>query len=449
MLTCLTVSSPVALPQSVLLLTHGDPFGITERMHQPAARHGYPTVTHSIRSEATHESARSADGARTASSFVPVRSPTGFKDSPVSRAFEQPLLLGLFLPIQAGGWSASTLPRTTDWNFDYNLALVQQAEAFGFDLVFALSQWLPKGGYGGVFNGEALDSFMSLAAMTARTERIILVATSHVLYGPWHPLHFAKFTATLDHISNGRWGINVVTGHRAIEHEMFGWHRIEHDRRYELASEFLDAVQQLWAQPENFSFAPELSSWKLDKAFVTPKPQYGRPLLVNATGSDAGIEFAARYSDVVFITSPAGSEIEAALAALPAHTARVKAAALAHRRTIRTLINPMVICRETPAEARAYHDAIVAHGDEGSFHRFESDAHAWRGGAEQRNSAAARAVGGNISLIGSPQQIADYIVRLHRAGVDGVQLSFFDFKPDLEFFGERVLPLLREAGLRY
>jgi FMNH2-dependent dimethyl sulfone monooxygenase len=430
MLTCLTVSSPVALPQSVLLLTHGDPFGITERMHQPAARHGYPTVTHSIRSEATHESARSADGARTASSFVPVRSPTGFKDSPVSRAFEQPLLLGLFLPIQAGGWSASTLPRTTDWNFDYNLALVQQAEAFGFDLVFALSQWLPKGGYGGVFNGEALDSFMSLAAMTARTERIILVATSHVLYGPWHPLHFAKFTATLDHISNGRWGINVVTGHRAIEHEMFGWHRIEH-------------------QPENFSFAPELSSWKLDKAFVTPKPQYGRPLLVNATGSDAGIEFAARYSDVVFITSPAGSEIEAALAALPAHTARVKAAALAHRRTIRTLINPMVICRETPAEARAYHDAIVAHGDEGSFHRFESDAHAWRGGAEQRNSAAARAVGGNISLIGSPQQIADYIVRLHRAGVDGVQLSFFDFKPDLEFFGERVLPLLREAGLRY
>ncbi|WGS54852.1 LLM class flavin-dependent oxidoreductase [Paraburkholderia sp. D15] len=386
--------------------------------------------------------------ARDASPFVPVRAPTGFADSPVSLAFRQPLLLGLFLPIQAGGWSASTLPRTTDWSFDYNLALVQQAEAFGFDLVFALSQWLPKGGYGGVFNGEALDSFMSLAAMTARTERIILVATSHVLYGPWHPLHFAKFSATLDHISRGRWGINVVTGHRAIEHEMFGWQRIEHDRRYELAGEFLDAVQQLWAQTENFSYAPALSSWKLDKAFVTPKPQYGRPLLVNATGSDAGIAFAARHSDLVFITSPAGSEIEAALGALPAHTARVKAAAAAQGRTVRTLLNPMVICRETEAEARAYHDAIVAHGDEGSFHRFDSDAHAWRGNAEQRSSAAARSVGGNVAMVGSPQRIADYIVRLHRAGVDGVQLSFFDFEPDLAFFGERVLPLLREAGLR-
>jgi FMNH2-dependent dimethyl sulfone monooxygenase len=363
-------------------------------------------------------------------------------------ALKQPLLLGLFLPIQAGGWSASTLPRTTDWNFDYNLALVEKAEALGFDLVFALSQWLPKGGYGGVFNGEALDSFMSLAAMTARTQRIILVATSHVLYGPWHPLHFAKFTATLDHISKGRWGINVVTGHRAIEHEMFGWHRIEHDHRYELAGEFLDAVQQLWAQPDNFSFAPELSSWKLDQAFVTPKPKYGRPLLVNATGSDAGIDFAARYSDIVFVTSPNGSAIEGALAALPAHTARVKAAAAKLGRTIRTLINPMVICRETEAEAHAYRDAIVAHGDEGSFQRFDSDAHAWRGNAEQRSQAAARAVGGNVTIVGSPQQIAEYIVRLHQAGIDGVQLSFFDFQPDLDFFGERVLPLLREAGLR-
>jgi len=383
-----------------------------------------------------------------ASAFVDVPSPADFPDSPASRAFAQPLMLGLFLPIQAGGWSASTLPRTTDWSFDYNADLVLKAEALGFDMVFALSQWLPKGGYGGVFNGEALDSFMTLAALTARTERVILVATSHVLYGPWHPLHFAKFTATLDHISRGRWGINVVTGHRAIEHEMFGWNRIEHDRRYDMAAEFVDAVQQLWAQADNFSFTPELSGWRLNSAFVTPKPRYGRPLLINATGSDAGIDFAARYSDVVFITSPAGPQIDRALEALPAHAARVKAAAAARGRKVRTLLNPLVVCRETPAEARAYRDAIVAHADEGSFHRFDSDAHAWRGGIEDRSQAASRAVGGNVSIVGSPEEVADYIVRLHKAGIDGVQLSFFDFKPDLDFFGERVLPLLREAGLR-
>jgi FMNH2-dependent dimethyl sulfone monooxygenase len=375
--------------------------------------------------------------------------PTEFSESPISQAFRQPVLLGLFLPIQAGGWSASTLPRSTDWRFGYNKALVLAAEALGFDLVFALSQWLPKGGYGGVFNGNALDSFMTTAALTAVTSRIMLISTIHVLYGPLHPLHLAKYAATLDHISGGRWGINVVTGHRAVEHEMFGSQRIEHDRRYELAAEFLEVVQRLWADPENWSFKGE-SPWKLDGAFVSPKPRFGRPVLVNATGSDAGIGFAARYSDIVFITSPSGSSFASAIEALPAHTARVKQAARDVGREVRTLLNPMVISRESERETWEYHDAIVAHIDadpKTSFNRFDSDAHAWRGRVGS-DAPERRAIGGNIEVIGTPEQVVEQFVQLKRAGVDGLQLSFFDFKPDLEFFGDRILPLMKQAGLR-
>jgi dimethylsulfone monooxygenase len=375
--------------------------------------------------------------------------PTDFPDSPLSQALRQPLMLGLFLPIQAGGWSASTLPRTTDWTFDYNAALVRQAEDLGFDLVFGLSQWLPKGGYGGVLNGQALDSFISLAAMAAITQRIMLISTVHVLYGPWHPLHFAKFGATLDHIAKGRWGVNVVTGHRAVEHEMFGWSRIDHDQRYELAAEFLEVVQRLWSETENFSY--EGQRWRLKDAFVTPKPAFGRPVIVNATGSDAGIDFAARYSDIVFMTSPTGSEIESALASLPAHIARIKAEARAKGREIRTLINPMLVCRETEAGTREYYQAIVDHADPATsprgFGRFDSDAHAWKGRAIH-DGPDHRAVGGNIQIVGTPEQVADYILRLKNVGIDGIQLSFYDFKPDLAFFGERVLPLLKQAGLR-
>jgi dimethylsulfone monooxygenase len=383
-------------------------------------------------------------------SVRPVDAPTplDFPDSPLSRALRQPMMLGLFVPIQAGGWSASTLPRGTTWTFDYNAGLVRQAEAYGFDLAFALSQWLPKGGYGGVLNGRALDSFVALGAMAAITWRILLISTVHVLYGPWHPLHFAKFGATLDHISNGRWGVNVVTGHRAVEHEAFGWPRIEHDRRYELASEFVDVVLRLWAETENFSY--EGKRWRLGNAFVTPKPRYGRPILVNATGSDAGIDFAARYSDIVFITSPAGSQIENALEALPAHVARIKQAAREQGREIRALINPIVVSRETEAETQAYYRAIVDNFDAAApvgFGRYDSDAHAWRGRA-QRDGQAQRALGGNIQIIGTPEQVADYILRLKRAGIDGVQLSFFDFQPDLELFGTQVVPLLEQAGLR-
>jgi FMNH2-dependent dimethyl sulfone monooxygenase len=376
-------------------------------------------------------------------------SPTDFPDSPLSRALKQPVLLGLFLPIQAGGWSASTLPRTTDWQFEYNKSLVLRCEALGFDLVFALSQWLPKGGYGGVFNGQALDSFMTTAALTSVTQSIMLISTIHVLYGPLHPLHLAKYGATLDHISGGRWGINVVTGHRAIEHEMFGWNRIEHDRRYELAAEFIEVVQRLWNDDENFSFAGE-SSWNLNGAFVTPKPNYGRPVLVNATGSDAGISFAARYSDIVFVTSPGASDFASAIALLPEHTARVKQEAYTVGREVRTLLNPMVISRDTERETWEYYNAIVAHADSRApkgFSRFDSDAHAWKGrvGKDGSNRVA---IGGNIEVIGTPEQIVEQFVQLKQAGIDGLQLSFYDFKDDLEFFGDRILPLMKQAGLR-
>ncbi|MEJ2801052.1 LLM class flavin-dependent oxidoreductase [Comamonadaceae bacterium PP-2] len=376
-------------------------------------------------------------------------SPADFPDSPYAQALRQPVLLGLFLPIQAGGWSASTLPRTTDWRWPYNRDLVLKAESLGFDLVFALSQWLPKGGYGGVFDGHALDSFQTMAALTAVTQRILLVSTIHVLYGPLHPLHLAKWGATLDHISGGRWGINVVTGHRAVEHEAFGWDRIEHDRRYALTAEFIEVLQRLWTGDEPFSFAGE-SSWRLNNAFVTPKPVYGRPLLVNATGSDTGISFAARYSDVVFITSPGASDFASAIELLPAHAARVKQAAREQGREIRTLLNPMVVSRETEQETRAYYDAIVAHQDvrtPDGFHTLNSDAHAWRGRAGL-DGANRRAIGGNIEVVGTPEQVVEQFVALKRAGIDGLQLSFFDFKPDLAFFGDRILPLMKQAGLR-
>ena len=76
--------------------------------------------------------------------------PGDFLDSPFSRVIRQPLILGLFLPVQSGGWSVSLLPRTTDWTFDYNAALTHRAEELGFDLVFGLAQWTSKGGYGGI-----------------------------------------------------------------------------------------------------------------------------------------------------------------------------------------------------------------------------------------------------------------------------------------------------------
>ena len=54
-----------------------------------------------------------------------------------------------------------------------------------------------------------------------------------------------------------------------------------------------------------------------------------------------------------------------------------------------------------------------------------------------------------MHVFGTPEQVVDQFIQLKDAGCDGMQINFFDFAPDLEFFGERVMPLLTQAGLRY
>ena len=378
---------------------------------------------------------------------VALRSQTDFADSPLSRALKQPLMLGLFLNLQDIHFS--DLPTSSTWTFDYNAEVVKKADALGFELAFSRTQWLPKGGY----DGEAsLDSFTALGAMAAITRNIMLISTIHVLYGPWHPLHLAKIGATLDHVSKGRWGINIVTGHRAIEHEMFGWQRIEHDKRYDMASELFDVLHRLWSDPENYSFDGRLNPWRLSNAYITPKPLYGRPILVNATGSEAGMDFAARHSDLVFITSPGGAHIDSALETLPAHIAALKARGRALGRELKTVINPIIVARDTEREAAAYAAAIVAGkpqvtGTSFGHRGYDSDAHAWRGRNDPRHKQGLN-LGGNIEIIGTPEQVVDKLQGLKAAGIDGVQLNFYDFVDDFDYFAARILPLMKQAGLR-
>ena len=71
------------------------------------------------------------------------------------------------------------------------------------------------------------------------------------------------------------------------------------------------------------------------------------------------------------------------------------------------------------------------------------DTVAWR--SQTRQYAA---LGCNLHVVGSPEQVVEQFVALKEAGMDGVQLTFYDFAPDLEYFGEAVLPLMKEAGLR-
>ena len=236
--------------------------------------------------------------------------------SPLERLPQHKLLVGLFLPMQEGAWSPSRAPRSTSWTFDYIARCTIRAEELGFDLAFGLAQWLSKGGYGGEmrFREHEIDPIIANTALAAITKSIVLINTVHILYA-WHPLHLAKFGAAIDHISGGRWGVNVVTGYKPSEYRMFGLAPIEHDLRYEMADEFTTIMKRLWADDEDLTFDGRY--WKTERAFLAPKPGPRRPFLVNAASSGAGLDYAAKHSDIIFITSPAGADPFKACELLP------------------------------------------------------------------------------------------------------------------------------------
>ena len=367
--------------------------------------------------------------------------------SPLKRLPAHKLTLGLFLPMQQGAWSPSKAPRSTSWRFDYIAQCTRRAEEFGFDLVFGLAQWLGKGGYGGEmhFREHEVDPIITNAALSSLTKSIVLINTVHVLYA-WHPLHLAKFGAAMDHISGGRWGINVVTGYKPSEYRMFGLEPIEHDLRYVMADEFTTIMKRLWTEDDELTFNGRF--WQTEKAFLAPKPGLRRPFLVNAASSSAGLEYAARHSDLIFITSPAGADPVKACAALPAHNAKIKDLASKYGRQVKTVINPHVICRRTERDAQKAYRTILENEDKVAADNFvqtfaAGDTASWRG-----HSRAQWVIGGNVHLVGTPEQIVEWFQRLSEAGCDGVQVNFFDYLPDLDFFGREVFPLLKQAGLR-
>ena len=377
-----------------------------------------------------------------------VAGPLDDPTSPLSVAAQAPLMLGLFLPLQTGAFSQSTLPRGTRWDFEYNRELTARAESAGFEFVFGLQQWVAQGGFGGEmgYRENFLDPFISTVALAATTSSILSLSTVHVLYGNWHPLHLARFAATADHISGGRYGLNIVTGYAEKEPRMFGMERVDHDRRYEQADEFVSIMEDLWAG--NSDLTHDGAFYRLE----TPMSHRGPATGARSSWRPAARPRATRSPGATPTScSPRARRARTsigAIDALPEHVATIKRAARAEGREVKVIIFPLVVCRETDAEAEAYRDAIVAHADHGSLVNYHArhtggDSQAW-----PQHVLADRALGGHLQIVGGPEKVAESLERLHAAGFDGVQLGFYDYGPDLEQFVDAVLPLLEKRGLR-
>ena len=124
--------------------------------------------------------------------------------------------------------------------------------------------------------------------------------------------------ATLDHMTGGRWGLNIVNGFDLHERGLFGLDSIPHDDRYVMAAGFTDLMKPLWREEQNVTALARY--WSLNEVYVSPKTVNGWPVMLNAASSGAGLAYATRYNDLILINSPGGVDISDALESLPDQT---------------------------------------------------------------------------------------------------------------------------------
>ncbi|HIQ54791.1 MAG TPA: LLM class flavin-dependent oxidoreductase, partial [Pseudomonas pachastrellae] len=153
--------------------------------------------------------------------------------------------VGIFIPIGNNGWLISKNAPQYMPTFDLNKAIVQRAEHYGFE--FALSM-IKLRGFGGEteFWEHNLESFTLMAGLAAVTERIQLFATAATLTLP--PAIVARMASTIDSISNGRFGVNLVTGWQKPEYSQMGlWPGDEFfANRYDYLGEYATVLRDLW-----------------------------------------------------------------------------------------------------------------------------------------------------------------------------------------------------------
>jgi FMN-dependent oxidoreductase (nitrilotriacetate monooxygenase family) len=216
----------------------------------------------------------------------------------------------------AGAWRWPDSNPRDFFNVDFFVRTAQLAERGTFDALF-LADFPALSDHPEYRPFQSLEPTITLATVAAHTSHIGLIATASSSYN--EPYNIARRFASLDHASGGRVGLNVVTTADPVSARNFGvTERASHGSRYERAAEFAEVVKALWdswdddaliADKGNARFVdtsrvyPVRHSGKhysVEGALNVPRPPQGRPVVVQAGGSDDGKHLAALHADAVF-----------------------------------------------------------------------------------------------------------------------------------------------------
>lgn len=398
------------------------------------------------------------------------------------------------------GWRHPSVAADEILGFGFYRRMAQTAERGLFDLFFVGDMLAAREKDGRVIAEGALnnmDSISITSAVAAATSRIGLVATLSTTYN--EPYAIAGRFATLDHLSQGRAGWNIIT--TANDEAALNFSRkthMEKTQRYQRAKEFVDVCTALWDSWDDDALTVDRARGRFaDPALIRPirhegtffsvrdplplpRPPQGWPVLVQAGGSPAGLEFAAGVAEVIFAAQTRMEEArafrDAVQSRMPAHgrdpqSLRVlpglmpilgatEAEALRKEEELNELLHPAVgiwmlseqlkfRLYDRPMDARLPVAEIRAAGSAFTprvtslLDRAEAEGLSIRECG--RRVAATRSHG---SVVGTPEQVVTHMASWLEAGAaDGFNIMPPYFPSELDLFVDEVVPLLQRREL--
>ena len=333
------------------------------------------------------------------------------------------------------------------------------------------------------------DPLLLVSAMAAVTKNLGFGLTANLTYEP--PYLFARRLSTLDHLSRGRVGWNIVTGYLDSAAKAMGLQeQVEHDRRYDQADEYLQVLYKLWegsweqgavvndreqrvyAQPDKVHKVEHSGEFYQVEGYHLCEPSPQRtPVLFQAGSSARGLQFAGQHAECVFISGQNKASTKA-------QVDKVRASAVSAGRNpedIKVFMGLNVIVGASEAAAWAKHaeylsyasaEAGVAHFSASTgidFSEYELDEpiqyvksnaiqsatqHLKNNDWTRRKLLEQHALGGRyITLVGSPEQVADELESwIAETGLDGFNLTRIVSPESYVDFIELVIPELQRRG---
>jgi len=367
---------------------------------------------------------------------------------------KNPYKLGLFGANCSGGMTLSTAPER--WRADWNeiVEVYVLADLAGVEFILPIAKWHGLGGKANMW-GRSYETFTHSAAAGAVTKTIGVFVTAHVPIIT--PAFAAKAIATIDHLTHGRVGLNIVCGWNPDEFDLHGV-TIDGQRRYDQGLEWYKIYAKILEGGAPFDWDGDF--YKLRGVSTDPLPvQRPRPPIMSAGASGTGRQFAAQAADIHFTSIP---DLDRA----PEIVKSVKNDAAEFGHDTEVYMLTQIVCRPSRTDAEDfYHYYAEEHADHEALDYFR----------RQRMKTLSKGATGHelpytrtqmtrftqstgksysgmfpgiYPLVGTADDIVSEMIKLKTTGISGSALVFLNYLQEMPYFVDEVLPRMERAGLR-